>query len=149
MPIAEASDDVLAGQHGLKRLAVLLGDRVELGVAGSIDYPALAEEVELGNGLAGRLHLGESIEIAPVGRLPDLEIAPEVLRPFRHADPTGVLSALLVLLELGDPEVVRVVDRDLDAKDAPLVVELDPVLPDAVLDAAGWAASLCRASVAP
>src|SRR5881397_892401 len=80
----------------------------------------------------------EGVEIAAIGGLADLEIAPQVADPLAHGYPVTVHSALAVAREPHDAEVPGAVDDGLDAEHAPLVVHLDPVPADTVLEAAGF-----------
>jgi hypothetical protein len=134
--VAEAVDQVAAGEEGAEQVTVGVGDGVEAGkVLTELDARA-AEGIELCDGSRGRFHHGQGIEIESVGGLADLYVTPEVVKAFVHAHPTPTTTSTTVILETEDPVVSRVVDHGLDPQHAPLVVELEPVLANAVLDTA-------------
>jgi len=130
--VAEAVDEVAAGEEGTEQVAVGVGDGVEAGeVVTEVDAGS-AEGIELCDCRRGWFHHGQGIEIASVGGLADLHVTPEVVDAFVHAHPSPTATSTTVILETQDPVVRRVVDHGLDPQHAPLVVELEPVLANAV-----------------
>ena len=134
--VAQTRDRVFAREDGLEELAVRVGDGIEPGDAAALVAMALAEAVERGERMSRSVCGGEAFEVAAVGGFAHLEVAPEVLDAFAHAHPASVAASPAVPLEAQHPEVRRVVDHGFNAQHGPLVVHLDPVLADAVLDAA-------------
>jgi len=134
--VTEAVDQVAAGEHGLEEVRVCARDGAETGDSLTELDAMTAERVQLCDGGAGGLDLSQGIEVAAVGGLADLNVTPEIVEAFVHAHPAAVATATAIVLETKDPEVGRGVDHGLDPQDAPLVVELEPVLANAVFDTA-------------
>jgi hypothetical protein len=123
-------------KNSLEEVAVSTGDGVEAREVLLVLEAGAAEGVELEEGSGGGPDLGQGIEIAAIGGLADLHVTPEVVDALVHAHPAAAATSSTIVLEAQDPEVGRVVDHGLDPQHAPLVVELEPVLADAVLDTA-------------
>jgi hypothetical protein len=134
--VGESVDEMGAGDDGLEEVGVCARDGVETGEVLTVLDTRTAEGVELCDGGRGGLDLGKGIEIAAVDGLTDLDVAPEVVDALTHAHPAATATSTPIVFEAKDPEVGRVVDHGFDPQDAPLVVELEPVLANAVLDTA-------------
>ena len=97
--VGETADEVCAGEDGLEELGVGARDGVEAGVVPAVVEVGATKRVELGDGGAGWGDVGQGVEIAAIGGLADLDVAPEVMDAFVHGFPEAVTASSAIVLE--------------------------------------------------
>src|SRR5215207_10412147 len=100
---------MFTGERGSEQGEVSCVEWVEACVASPVvgDWPA--QGIECGDAFAFQWGGSERVEVAVVGRDPDLEVAPQITDPFAHWAPPPLAPARrLVRDEAGDPELARI-----------------------------------------
>src|SRR3954452_2459510 len=122
VPVAEAVDGKVAGQHRGEEVDGVRVDRVEGSDTGACCRAGPAQRVEFRGGLAGEGHAGQRIQETTVGG--HLSVAPEIGDALGHWTPPRLLIRR-VFRRAEHLELARIVDGRLDPEHGGMIVELN------------------------